>query len=647
MLVIIIALIFLMAEPSIAEVILPSSIHGKYVIKTSEDIYILREDLTVEPDGILIIEPNVNIKISENKSIHVYGEIKALASSEQIITIDKEFENKPWNSFIFFPGSKCVFQNVVIYDGAIYADSAELNFFNTIICNYSKEIVLPYIYVKSSKFYIDSCYLDNKIGGDFIVIEKSNNITVKNSKFYNSDDLLEFSDVKDGIIENNFFFNSQDDGIDLNGCDNIIIRNNVIILGQDKGISVGNSFEKSSKNIKVEKNVIQEFAAGISVKGGSEVLIDNCTIYNNSIALEAWQKEAETGGGHLSVRNTIIANCKEIKSIDKYSSVNFEYCLSDTEELEGEYNIIGDPKFYKIDNFLPISYDSPAIDSGDPNYPNDPDGTRADIGANFFDQRLPKIVINEINYNSAFNFDSGDWIEFVNIGDENEFLENSFITLNDEIIFVFDSVTLAKDEKFTIVNDTSKYHDYFSSCNDLGQNIQFFKDLPRQGSLKFYDSTSRLTDEVNYSNVFPWDTNADEKGHSLELIDPMIDNSLAENWKASLKLGTPCQDNSIYKDTTSIFDDKINNYQMIVYPNPGGNIFNLRIKNVVGEQVDIKMFDMIGRKINFLSNIFYVDNDVLIKVILPKNLNYGNYIIALTLNNFHKFVIYNYSDNAL
>ena len=51
-------------------------------------------------------------------------------------------------------------------------------------------------------------------------------------------------------------------------------------------------------------------------------------------------------------------------------------------------NILENPRFSSLDPFSPhLSWNSPCIDTGDPDSPEDPDGTRADIGAYYFDQR--------------------------------------------------------------------------------------------------------------------------------------------------------------------------------------------------------------------------------------------------------------------
>ena len=55
-----------------------------------------------------------------------------------------------------------------------------------------------------------------------------------------------------------------------------------------------------------------------------------------------------------------------------------------------------------------------------------------------------------------------------------------------------------------------------------------------------------VVDEVTYDDVAPWAGSPDGNGPSLELIDPTLDNTLAESWGASNGDPTPAAENSIF-----------------------------------------------------------------------------------------------------
>ena len=55
-----------------------------------------------------------------------------------------------------------------------------------------------------------------------------------------------------------------------------------------------------------------------------------------------------------------------------------------------------------------------------------------------------------------------------------------------------------------------------------------------------------LVDEVTYSSSGLWPTQPNRNGPTLSLINPQMDNSLTESWKASGFSGTPGLLNDIY-----------------------------------------------------------------------------------------------------
>ncbi len=94
---------------------------------------------------------------------------------------------------------------------------------------------------------------------------------------------------------------------------------------------------------------------------------------------------AATGASYIG-RNNIIYDNVATNSPEVYGSADLTYTCCST-VLSGTGNITDDPLFYDPEeddfNLLAIS---PCIDSGDPNAPLDPDSTRADMGALYFDQ---------------------------------------------------------------------------------------------------------------------------------------------------------------------------------------------------------------------------------------------------------------------
>ena len=75
-------------------------------------------------------------------------------------------------------------------------------------------------------------------------------------------------------------------------------------------------------------------------------------------------------------------------------------------DINDSTNVYADPRFVSLDNMdLNLLPDSPCIDAGDPDFPEDPDGTRADMGAFYFHQNHVRGNVNDhaLNDYKLFN----------------------------------------------------------------------------------------------------------------------------------------------------------------------------------------------------------------------------------------------------
>ncbi|MCP4584012.1 MAG: hypothetical protein GY839_20565 [candidate division Zixibacteria bacterium] len=142
-------------------------------------------------------------------------------------------------------------------------------------------------------------------------------------------------------------------------------------------------------------NTASEFGGAIYMQGVSNTSIINNSFVNN-------QATSQAGGitihdcSNIEIKNNIIAhnNYYGIFGSVFNTGITIRYnCLFNNElgPFSGVTpqigNIYNDPLFLDLENddyFLTLY--SPCIDMGDPSSPYDPDGTRADIGALYFDQ---------------------------------------------------------------------------------------------------------------------------------------------------------------------------------------------------------------------------------------------------------------------
>jgi hypothetical protein len=117
-------------------------------------------------------------------------------------------------------------------------------------------------------------------------------------------------------------------------------------------------------------------------------LLENNTIVQNHCT------EGPGGGiytndeGYCRGANNILFDNTGVYGAQWYGNLDLTYsCSSDS--LPGIGNIAADPLFVDpTQQDFHLQADSPCIDSGDPASPLDPDSTRADIGALYFDQGI-------------------------------------------------------------------------------------------------------------------------------------------------------------------------------------------------------------------------------------------------------------------
>lgn len=176
------------------------------------------------------------------------------------------------------------------------------------------------------------------------------------------------------------------------------------------------------------------------------------------------------------------------------------------------------------------------------------------------------VVITEINYNSASQFDPGDWVELYNPGKTST--DISGWTLTDDKadhVFSIPSNTFIKPNGYYVIcADSTLFGALFPEvtawCGNMGFGLGSNGD-----SVNLYDPQGLLVDTVTYTNDAPWPQTSDGNGATLTLESPLSDNSLPESWRISATLyGTPGSGNTIVgvHETPTAFVLKQN------YPNP-------------------------------------------------------------------------------
>ena len=212
---------------------------------------------------------------------------------------------------------------------------------------------------------------------------------------------------------------------------------------------------------------------------------------------------------------------------------------------------------------------------------------------------VTSIVINEINYNSSPVFDTEDWIEFYN-PDELVVDISGWNFQDDNILhqFVFPEGTIIEARDYLVLcRDTSKFISLHPNENKFVGNLSF--GISSDGDhIILKDNSENLIDEVTYSPGGLWSSLPNGSGPTLALVNPQLDNSLAESWRASGLYGTPCYLNDVYtkvENEDGLIPDEFVLYQN--YPNPFNPTTKISWQSPVDSWQTLKVFDVLGNEV--------------------------------------------------
>lgn len=578
--------------------------------------YFVLNDVTIGTNGKVTVEPGTIIYVSSGKNITVNGQIKMSGTETEPITLTSYYPSEKWGAICFdnsFGISELNHVNISLATNGIeptnfFAAISSLNSTVHLKNVHFNNVKLP-ISTQWSNMIVDGCIFENVYEvGDYINCN-GGNLSVVNSTFLGNAipdmDAIDLgfmngtTDIRNNIIRD--FTGSNSDGIDLGDASlNVSISDNYISNCSDKGISVG---QASTTN--AVRNIISKCNLGIGVKDSlSSANIMNSTFYSNNIGISCFEKVVNRGGGSASIKNSIIANSKNVStSADNYSSLDISYSLSNSDTLVGDYNVYGEPLLINPDggNYH-LQTGSPCFNHGDPNSPVDDDGSVTDIGAFMYAGETKSVTpINEINYNSAITFDSGDWIEIYNTTKAELNISNwVFMDENRIPSFVFPLGTILQPDSYlAICADLTLFSAKYPAVKNVIGNMS--SGLSGSGEALFlYNADGQLVDSLTYNDKAPWPIAADGGGSSLELVNPSMENAVGESWRASISHGTPGSINSTY--VTSIeknsqgtipteflllqnFPNPFNPETMIEYHIPQNSFVTLKIYDILGNSI--------------------------------------------------------------
>jgi len=214
------------------------------------------------------------------------------------------------------------------------------------------------------------------------------------------------------------------------------------------------------------------------------------------------------------------------------------------------------------------------------------------------------IVINEINYNSNPAQDTDDWVELYNAS--NNPIDLSGWTLKDAddthefsipaqtVLASNDFLIIAKDE----VAFTTLHPDVLNVVGNFNFGLSSTSD-----QIRIFDDQGELHDIVDYLSIAPWPSAPNGEGPTLELINPILDNSLPENWKDLNDYGSPGVENQEILSTDLIQPF----YNIKISPNPASNHISISVNVFQSGLYTINIFDANGKLVIPINDGFLSD----------------------------------------
>ncbi|TKJ41669.1 hypothetical protein CEE37_03630 [candidate division LCP-89 bacterium B3_LCP] len=347
--------------------------------------YCFDEDLIVEDGEQLVIEAGVEVMFEPTRVFQIEGNLQAIGSEEDSIHFTPT-DNDDWGGLIFnFADGDNRLEYVIIKEGGvsyplnngrgggIFLDNSQLNMRNCYISDCFNNKGGGFYAYNCNQISMDSCYFEDcyaALGGGFHASNCSE-ISMDGCYFeyceasFGGSMYIDNSNI---VIDSCTFYRSEI----YNNEEN---ENGVALYVSGSDVNITRSlftysypyFEQQSAVLVLDSSSTVDFDHS-----------DLCYHYGN---YEPYAVEIIDNLSQINISNSIIYDLDTTFITVNPAQVSMTYSIA-PELWPGIGNLLGNPLITEDCELMP---NSPCIDAGDPTYPLDPDSSRTDMGAYYYD----------------------------------------------------------------------------------------------------------------------------------------------------------------------------------------------------------------------------------------------------------------------
>ena len=229
------------------------------------------------------------------------------------------------------------------------------------------------------------------------------------------------------------------------------------------------------------------------------------------------------------------------------------------------------------------------------------------------------VVINEINFKSADDYDTKDWIELYNTTAAAIDISNWVISDNKPSdAYKIPGGTIIPPYGYVVVcENLNKMLKYNPNLVNAVGDFQF--GLSKADLVRLTDAEGNLIDELEYDSDKNW-PDANGNGYTMALVDPFGDNEKVMAWGEDEMYGTPGSENGIFTPSHTDFTISDNSFVVIddyigeeaepeiyamCYPNPFNSSAAIVWEQTTDAEVLVELYSASGSKIATLADDWF------------------------------------------